>query len=312
MSKQIQNPKSKIPKVTVVIVNYNTKEFLKRCITNLYGEGSYENLEIIVVDNSSTDGSLVMVKKEFPNVLTISSPNNGLACAFNQAFKKVPITDYYLLLGSDAFPKKGCIKCMVSYMQDEKDVGIATAKLVLKNGELDMDAHRGFPTPWTAITHFSRLNKIFPNSKIFNKYFREYEDFNKPHEIDMCISHFMMIRKSVQKSVGEFDESYWLYGEDVDYCYRVKQAGFKVMYLSNCESLHYKGVTVGVRKESKNITKATPETKKRARKASVDSMKIFYNKHYSKKYPKLVTYSVITGINLIALVRNKISNVLNK
>lgn len=308
---RLNNKNKNIPKVTVVIVNYNTKEFLSRCINNLYVKGGYKNLDIVVIDNSSTDGSYEMVKKDFPKVKSYQFPNDGLAAGFNRAFKKASKTDYYLLLGSDAFPKKGCISCMVNAFESDSKIGIATPKLILKNGKLDMDAHRGFPTPWTAITHFSKLNKIFPNSKIFNQYFRSYEDFTKPHEIDMCISHFMMFKSNLLNKVNGFDEDYWLYGEDVDFCYRVKQHGFKVMYLANCESLHYKGVTVGVRKESKGVSQASPETKRRARKASVASMKIFYKKNYKNKYPKFVTWLVLAGIRLMFFTRNKISNVIN-
>jgi hypothetical protein len=311
MSKQNQNLKSenlkqKLPKVSVIIVNYNTKPFLKKCIENLQGKGGYPNLQIVVVDNNSKDGSYEMVKKNFKNITLIKSPNKGLAHGFNLAFANTK-ADYYLLLGSDAYPNKGCIKDMVTYMQKNPKVGISTAKLILKNGQLDMDAHRGFPTPWTALTHFSKLNKVFPKSKIFNQYFRHYEDFTKPHEIDMCISHFMLIKNEVVRRLKGFDEDYFLYGEDVDFCYRAKKIGYKVMYLADCQSLHYKGVSVGVRKESKNITTASKETKERSRKSSVASMKIFYSKNYKNVYPKFVTSSVLLGINIMSIVRNKLS-----
>lgn len=297
-------------KVTAIIVNYNTKQFLKRCIKNLYK--NYSNIHVVVVDNSSSDGSYDMVKKEFSKVTLVSSPNNGLAHGFNRGIEKVKNTDYFLFLGSDAYPKEGCIGCMVQQMESDTKVGIGTAKLIMKDGRVDIDAHRGFPDPWTALTHFSRLNKLFPKSKIFNRYFREYEDFSVPHEIDMCISHFMLIKSSVLKKLKGFDEDYWLYGEDVDICYRVKQLGYKVMYYANCESWHYKGVSVGVRKNSKNISTANKATRERSRKASVKSMKTFYSKHYSKKYPKVVTMSVLSGINIISFLRNVVANAFDK
>jgi len=174
-----------VKKVSVVIVNYNTKEILRDCIKNL--DGQYPDLEVVVVDNGSNDGSAEMIEREFtrpnfPWVKLVKTQNNGLAAGNNLGIEKA-YGDYLLFLGTDAFPRENTIKNMVDYMEDHKDVGISTAKLVLRDGSIDIDAHRGFPTPWAAFTHFTKLNRIFPKSKLFNRYFLGWKDLSKSHEI---------------------------------------------------------------------------------------------------------------------------------
>lgn len=286
-------------KVSIVIVTYNTKDILIDCLKNL--RDAYSNLEIIVVDNGD-DGTTSVIRDSFAWMKVISQGNVGLAAGSNLGFD-ASTGDYILYLGSDAFPKKGVIEALVKYMDDHTDVGIATVKLVLRDGRIDMDAHRGFPTPWAALTHFLGLNTLFPKSKIFNQYFLGYMDMNIEHEIDMCIAHFMFIRREVFDSVGRWDETFFLYGEDVDFSYRVKKKGWKIMYLPQLDSIHYKGLSVGVRKETADITKADPNTKRRVRKNSVEAMKLFYDKHYKDVYPLPIRFAVLTGVWLIGLIR---------
>ena len=289
-------------KVSVVIVNYNTSEQLKDCLNNLLSQGI--ELEIIVVDNASSDDSVEMVRTNFPNVkLVEAKENKGLAHGSNLGLE-VATGDYVLYLGSDAYPEKGVIEGMVEFMDKNINIGISTCKLVLRNGSLDMDAHRGFPTPWASLTHFTKLNSLFPKSKFFNQYFLGYEDFTRPHEIDLCISHFMMVRKKVFDRVGRWDEDFFVFGEDVDFCYRVKKAGWKIMYLPQFTAIHYKGVSVGIRKESQDISKASSETKVRMKRSTTDAMKLFYRKHYSGVYPKIIQSLVFLGIDLLSKLRN--------
>lgn len=300
-------------KVSVLIVNINTCDVLRLCLRNL--ENSYENLEVIVTDNSSNDGSPEMVEKEFPWVKLLRLPNNGLAYGLNKALE-VATGDYYLYLGSDAFPKPGTIQGLVEYMEAHSDVGGAVVKLLLRNGEQDMDAHRGFPTPWVSFTHFSRLDKLFPKSELFAKYFMTYEDLEKEHEIDATISHFLFVSKKAQEKVGKWDdESFFLYGEDIDFCYRLKAAGFKLMYLPNPTAEHWKGVTVGVRKVSQDVASKAQVFRFRGKDIprgefrvlmhvlATNAMETFYNKYYRKQYPFVVTLVVIPTIKLIRFLR---------
>jgi GT2 family glycosyltransferase len=290
-------------KLSVIIVNHNTSELLVKCVENLQSM-SIEK-EILVVDNGSTDDSAKVFKEKFPELTLIEQDNLGLAKGYNAGFDR-STGEYILFLGTDAYPKEEDLTGIMSYMDGDNSVGIATAKLVLRSGLPDPDAHRGFPTPWAAFTHFSKLNRLFPRSKMFNSYFLGHLDPDTPHEIDLCIAHFMMVRRDVFDSIGKWDEDYFLYGEDVDFCYRTKEAGWKIMYLPQFEVLHYKGASVGVRKETKDISKKSPEFRKRMRKESTKAMKIFYRKHYSTKYPPFVTKAVLTGIDALDRIRGKL------
>jgi len=292
-------------KVSVIIVNYNTKDILEDCIRNL--EGQYKNMEVIVIDNDSPDGSAEMVKREFsqedyPWLKLIEAPNNGLAASSNIGLEKAT-GGYLLYMGSDAFPEKGTIEGMVNYMEEHKKVGVATCKLVQRDSKLDMDAHRGFPTPWVAISHFLCLDRMFPRSKFFNGYFMGYENLNEPHEIDLCISHFMLIKREVFNDIGKWDADFFLYGEDVDLCWRTKEKGWTILYLPKWKALHYKGASIGIRKTTQDVTTATPELKLKMHKTSAKAMRIFYDKHWKNKYPVILTKAVFAAIETISFYR---------
>ena len=291
--------------LSIIIVNYNTVELLEKCLLNLREIGLPK--EVVVVDNGSNDGSAQRVKDNFPEVILIEAQNNGLAVGSDLGLSRAT-GDYLLYLGTDAFPTQETLAGIIKYMEENPEVGICTAKLVLRDGSLDQDAHRGFPIPWAALTHFSKLNKFFPRSKIFNQYFLGYKNFDEPHEIDLCISHFMFVRRKVFEDIGTWDEDFFVYGEDVDFCYRTKEAGWKIMYLPQFEVLHYKGAGVGIRKETKDIKTAastSEESRKRMRLETTKAMRTFYKKHYEGKYPKWLTGFVLFGIETLERLRAK-------
>lgn len=296
-------------KLSIIIVNYNTVNLLRDCINNLTGINP--NYEIIVVDNGSTDGSAHMVENEFsddPRILLIKNENKGIAHANNLALKHAS-GKYILHLGTDAYPKPYVIKELMLYLERFPGVGIVTARLVTRSGAPDMDAHRGFPTPWAALTHFTKISRVFSKSKLLNQYFMGWLDLYTDHEIDLCISHFMLVNKQVYEDIGGWDEDFFVFGEDVDFCYRVKQHGWKIMYLGHLEVLHYKGAGVG-RKTSSDIKTASntsPETRKRMKMATVSAMKMFYKKHYARKYPVYVTFPILLSITILGLIRSKLS-----
>ena len=290
-------------KLAIIIVVYNTKEILRDCLKNLAGY-QYPWKEVIVVDNASVDNSADMVAEEFPWVKLIRAENKGLAAGYNLGIKNADNPDYFLFLGSDAFPKPSSLEGVIDYLDTHAELGAATCKLVLRDGSLDMDAHRGFPTPFAAFSHFSGLEKFFPKSKLFSRYFLGWEDFAKPHPIGMCISHFMMVKAEVFTKVGLWDEDYFVYGEDVDMCWRMKKLGYKTYYLPQFTCLHYKGAGVGIRKETQDVTKASSETRRRMKQESVRAMKLFYTKHMHANYPRLVNKLVVCGIALLAKLRD--------
>jgi len=287
--------------ISIAIINFNTAPLLVRCLQNLYS--LHEVDEIIVVDNASTDDSVALIRNEFPAVKLIAlSENRGLTAASNIVLAEA--TGAYLLyLGADAYPEPGVIRDLALYMDAHPTVAIATAELRLRDGTLDMDAHRGFPTPWASLTHFSGLNRLFPRSALFNQYFLGQEELTAPHEIDLCISHFMFTRRQVLTALGGWDEDFFLYGEDVDLCYRVKAAGHQIMYLPQFKALHYKGASVGIRKQSSDISTASTETKLHATILTTKAMALFYKKHLYDQYPRIVSAAVMQGIGLLGRVR---------
>ena len=287
--------------VSIIIVSYNTCALLQVCLENLLT--LQEAAEIIVVDNASSDGSAQLVQTQFPTVTLIKLPENrGLTVASNLGLAAAH-GDFLLYLGSDAFPEAGVITGIATYLAQQPTVGIATAALRLRDGTLDMDAHRGFPTPWASLTHFSGLSRLLPHSPFFNQYFLGGRDLTQPHEIDLCISHFLFVRRTLFDVIGPWDEDFFLYGEDVDLCYRTKAAGYKIMYLPQFTVIHYKGASVGVRKQSSDISPASTETKLRATQLSTKAMLLFYQKHLRQHYPWLVNFLVLTAIRLLGIVR---------
>lgn len=283
----------KKPRVTAIIANYNTRQVLHDCLNNLIKLDEVK--QIIVVDNASADDSSKMVKTHFPSVLLLSlKRNKGISYSYNLAEKKAK-NPYLLFLGSDAFPKKNAVTFLSDYLDNNPHVGLATCKVVLRNGNLDMDSHRAFPTPWNSFLYFTKINT--------EKYFLQDRDFSNTHEIDACISHFMFIRRKAFESVNGFDKDYFVYGEDIDFCYRLKKNSWKVMYVPHVTATHYKGVSVGLRNESKDISRASKETKIKMSKMTTDAMELFFRKHYQKSYPALLNLFVLFTIRMIRIMR---------
>ncbi len=284
--------------LSIIIVSYNTLDFLKECIESIEKNTEKFNYEIIVVDNISSDNSVEMVKKEFPQVLLIeSSENLGFSKANNLGVKKSK-GRYILFLNPDTLVYKDSLFGMVKFMDGHKEAGAATCKLVMPDGRLDDASHRGFPNPWTSLSYFSGLSKLFPSSKLFGGYNLSFMDLSKTHEIDACAGAFMMVRREAGEKIGWWDEDYFFYGEDLEFCFRLKEKGWKIYFVPSVSALHYKGVSGGIKKVSQKITTASIETKIRATNWRFSAMKIFYRKHYQNNYPFFLTWFVMGGINL--------------
>jgi len=219
-------------KLSIIIISFNTKDFLQKCLASLRANISRKiKYEVIVVDNSSKDDSVEMVKAEFPEVILIQNEKNlGFAKANNLGIKKAK-GDYILFLNSDTVVPKNTIEHMLSFMDKNKNVGASTCKVLLVNGQIDDASHRGFPTPWNAICHFSNLSKLFPKSKFFSDYSLGFMDLNLTHKIDALAGAFMLVRREAGKDAKWWDEDYFFYGEDIDFCYQLKQKGWDVYYV---------------------------------------------------------------------------------
>ena len=284
--------------LSIIIVSYNTSNFLRECIKSIQKNTKKVNYEIIVVDNASSDNSIEMVKKEFPQILVIESlENTGFSKANNLGVKKSK-GRYVLFLNPDTIIYKDSLLGMVKFMDEHREAGAATCKLLMPDGRLDDAAHRGFPSPWNSLSYFFGLSKLFPKSRLFSGYSLGFMDFSKIHEIDACAGAFMIVRKKAGEQIRWWDEDYFFYGEDLEFCFRLKEKGWKIYFVPSVSALHYKGISGGIKKVSKKITTASIETKRRSTNWRFNAMKIFYRKHYQDKYPFLLTWFVILGINL--------------
>lgn len=285
-------------KLSIIIVSYNTKDFIEKCIESIKKTSFGIDYEIIVVDNASRDESVEFIKKKFPQVKIIANKKNaGFSKANNQGVKKSK-GEFVLFLNPDTVIWDKTLSAMIEFMEDHKDAGAATCKVQLASGDLDDASHRGFPTPWNSFAHFSGISKLFGHSKLFGGYSMGWKDLSQTHTIDALAGAFMLTRRIAGEEVGWWDEDFFWYGDDLDFCYRLKEKGWKIYYVPTVSILHYKGVSGGIQSHSKHLTTADKETKKRATKARFEAMRIFYKKHYTYKYPKIVNWLVVTGINL--------------
>lgn len=289
--------------VSIVIVSYNTSELLSKCLKSLKGALEGIKSEVFVVDNNSTDDSVKMVKSDFSWIHLIANTENlGFSKANNQAIKKAS-GEYILVLNPDTQVQKDTVKKMIGFMEKHLEVGIATCRIELPNGNLDLDCRRHFPTPFRSFTHFSGLSKIIKGTKLFDAYYMGYISDKKEHEIDSCVGAFMMIRKKDLDRVGLFDEDFFFYGEDLDLCWRFGEKGYKIMYTPITKILHHKGAASGMKPTSKHLTKATRESKKKALAQSVRAMELFYQKHYQDKYPFFVSWLVVISLKILKVIR---------
>ncbi len=284
--------------VSIIIVSYNTKDILQKCIQSIYDSVISAAFEIIVVDNASLDGSSEMIKNEFKEIILIENKENiGFAAANNMGIKKSE-GSFLLFLNSDTNVYRGSVDVVLTFLKNNSTTGAATCRVELPDGKIDDASHRGFPTPWNSFSHFSGLSRMFPKTKIFAGYSLGHLDTSINHEIDACAGAYMMVRRVAGEQVGWWDEDYFFYGEDIDFCYRLRQMNWKIWYVPSIKILHYKGVSGGIKEISKDITTADSETKQRSTQARFEAMKIFYQKHYSQKYPKFITWITLAGINV--------------
>jgi len=297
-------------KVTVVIVSYNTAHLLPQCLDSVKSQKFSGKINVVIIDVGK-DETEELIKKSYAWVDYISYPqNDGFGKANNLGMRKYyDQSDYFLILNPDTKLEQENLFKMVSFMETDKRVAILSCKLVLPNGKLDRGCKRGFPTPWKSMCRFLFLDRVFPKTKTFGGYNLTYLDENMTHEVDSVKGAYMLVRKSVINDVGMFDEDYWMYGEDLDWCYRMKQKNWKVVYHPGAKCIHYQGASSGLKKESKKITKASKKTQIKAIRAFHESMHIFYDKHYSNRYPWWVNRMVMFSVNIkmeIALLAAKI------
>jgi GT2 family glycosyltransferase len=292
------------PIVSIVILSYNTQNLLRNCLASLSKLTKEVSFEVIVPDNGSSDGSVDMVEREFPWVKKIIKigKNIGFGPGNNTA-RNYCSGKYVLFLNSDTLVPQNTLKEIVRFMAKNPEVGAVTCKVVLPSGELDKDTRRSFITPWIGLIHLIlKLDRIFPTSKLFAKYWYGYMPASQTHEVDAIQGAFFLSTKTILDKVGWFDESYFLDGEDIDLCWKIKESGFKIVYYPKVHITHIKGASKG-KTASPTQKEKTLQEKLKYRMAGVNSMEIFYRKHLWIKYPLLVNLLVVIGIKIIKVLR---------
>ncbi|MBE0639154.1 MAG: glycosyltransferase [Bacteroidales bacterium] len=261
-------------KLSVVIVNYNVKHFLEQCLHSVRKAAGKLDCEVFVVDNNSVDGSVKMVEEKFPEVKLIANQDNrGFSKANNQAIR-IAKGEYVLLLNPDTIVEDDTFNKIIAFMDQNPDAGGLGVKMVDGKGKFLPESKRGLPTPAVAFYKIFGLSKIFPKSKIFGQYHLTYLNPDKIHQVDVLSGAFMLIRKPILDKVGGLDESYFMYGEDIDLSYRITREGFKNYYFPETRIIHYKGEST--KKSSINYVLVFYQ-----------AMIIFAKKHFSQKNARL-------------------------
>lgn len=229
--------------VSVIIVNYNVKEFLRGALKSVFHALEAGGLkgEVFVVDNNSGDDSVQMVREEFPSVrLHALGYNPGFGKANNIALREAR-GEFLLLLNPDTIVAEDTLSKMIGFMREHPKAGMAGCKLLNGDGSFQLSCRRGFPTPWASFTKLFGLSTFFPKSRHFAQYHLTYLPVDKTYEVDAISGAFMFISWSAYEATNGFDEDYFMYGEDLDLCYRVKKAGFEVYYAPITATIHFKG-----------------------------------------------------------------------
>ena len=293
-----------MPRLAIVIVSFNTRDLLRDCLRSIEPHTSALELDTWVVDNHSRDGSAAMVRAEFPHVHVIASQRNGgYAYANNLALRTVlssddddSTLDYILLLNPDTVVPAGALDALVAFMQANPAVGACGPKLIMADGKLDLACRRSFPTPSAFIYHAIGLSKLFPRSRRFGSYNMTYLPDDVQTEVDSVVGACMLVRASVVREVGLLDETYFMYGEDLDWAFRIKQYGWKIMYVPSVIVHHYKRASSNQR-PIQSI------------RAFYDAMRVFHRKHYAPTTPAPLNFAIEAGITLkeyLSLGRNLI------
>jgi GT2 family glycosyltransferase len=254
--------------LSIVVVSYNCAGHLASCLSSLEQQRRRLPLEVIVVDNSSTDGTLTMVRERFPWVVLMASDDNrGFAWASNRGMERAR-GDYLLLLNPDTVVEGDALRSAVQELVARPEVGMLGCKLVRPDGVLDHACKRGFPTPVSSLYYFSGLSRLAPRSRRFAQYTAGHLDPDQEGFVDAVNGAFMLVRRAAVRAVGPMDEDYWLYMEDLDWCYRFWQKGWPVLYWPEVTVTHVKGGSSG-----KHRTWRTNYAFHRG-------MWLFYRKHY--------------------------------
>lgn len=269
--------------LSIIIVNYNTRDLTNQTIDSIIINTQGINYEIIVADNSTDRRQQCNYENEKVKVYKIENHGFGHGC--NAGAKKAQ-GKYLLFLNSDTLIHDNSLFKCVNYINNNVNIGVLGARILLEDGTLDHGCKRGFPTPSAAFYYYIGLDRKFPDSKKYGVYRQTFLKENKTNEVDSVSGAFLMISKDLFNDINGFDETFFMYGEDLDLCYRVKEKGYKVIYYADAVITHLKGQS-GLHKSSKVVIYHF-----------YNAMILFYNKHYKNKYNPLITLIIYCAIKM--------------
>jgi GT2 family glycosyltransferase len=280
--------------LSIVIVNYNVRYFLEQCLLSVKRAVEGIEAEVFVVDNASADGSVEMVQQKFPFVKTIANKNNvGFSKANNQAIE-LATGKYVLLLNPDTVVAEDTFTKCIAFMDARLDAGALGVRMVEGKGNFLPESKRGLPTPAVAFYKTFGLSKLFPKSETFGRYHLGFLSEHETNEIEILSGAYMFMRKSALDKTGLLDETFFMYGEDVDLSYRIIKAGYKNFYFADTTIIHYKGEST--KKGSLNYVKVF-----------YNAMIIFARKHFSGNqsglFSLLINFAIVFR-GLLTLLAN--------
>lgn len=256
--------------ISIIIVNYNVKLFLDQCLRSVDEALDGINAETIIVDNDSIDGSVAHIQEHFPWVKLIANKENvGFAAANNIAIREAR-GKYILLLNPDTIIEKDTLKKSFDFMESRTDCGAVGVRMIDGNGKFLPESKRGFPSPFASLMRLTGLSRLFPKSRLINRYNLGFLPEDEINEIDVLCGAYMFIRKEALDRVGLLDEAFFMYGEDIDLSYRIQKGGYSIYYLPTTTIVHFKG-------------ESTKKSSLKYYSTFYSAMAIFAKKHYGGK-----------------------------
>ena len=227
--------------LSLCMVTYQARDVLEECLESIYGQEQEVSFELVLVDNGSTDGTVELVRDNYPQVRYIRNEGNaGFQKATNQGLRAAE-GRYLMWLNNDTVVKPGAFATLVTFADAHPESGIVGPKVLNRDGSLQKQCRRGDPTPWSVLSYFSGLSRLFPRSRFFSGYLVGWAHEDETIEVDACSGAAMMLRREAMDAVGPIDEMFFYGGEDLDYCYQVRQHGYTNYYHPAAQILHYGG-----------------------------------------------------------------------
>ena len=291
--------------LSIISVTHNNEQVLPEFLDSLkpyLTENKGNKIEAVIVDNASSDDSMKLLKSEKDLHVIQTDINLGFSKANNVGIIKAT-GRYLLFLNSDTKFSKEVFPYLITQMDANPKFGAMTCRVLLPDGTDDLNTLRNFPTPRAALCHFLGLNKLFPNNRFFNGYFLTSLDPTKVHSIPACGGSFLLTRREIIEKLGGWDEDYFLYGEDLDLCFRIKKLGYEIIYDPHVSITHYGGVSTGIKKSGEHLSSASKEKRREMADHSVDAMGIFYKKNLAPHNPFYINGLVKLGMISLRILR---------